>query len=409
MIQLKKLVLMIFIVFLFTVRTAYAGFDTVLNDMLSEYGVYDGEKGVIYASIDNFTYEEPFLFLCYTDGEGIKCSLYNNGDGVQCVDTLEIEFRDNIILSSVVYDETTYLMIDDGRKEEYFAILGDSFSHIPELEYSKKSIVFEIKKNKLKSQMSYKDIYNFLNSMKKEKISAYPFMNKINTLDSSLYDELKNFIASCADLTSFDSKNYEYDRIFKYVLFTHRNFKPLVQINPHTDESDTVKRVNAEFIDYIMQNILGIVPEHPESTDLVKRGFCYRDGLYLYKGGFSADYKTEILDLEAVHDLGGGRYHIIFSDIYTENGKSVPEYSYIIADTSKQPYRLLRIGMGKTLLRTEQIREYALSSDLTTPAWEMERHESEEGGNINALLWAALFALALVACTVILIVIIRKK
>ena len=257
--------------------------------------------------------------------------------------------------------------------------------------------------------MSYKEIYNFLNSMKKEKINAYPFMNKANTLEASVHDELKLFLDSCADLTSFDINNYQYDRIFKYVLFTHTKFIPFTHINPHTDDSDKVKRVNAEFIDFIMEKILNILPEHPPATDLVKRGFCYSDGLYLYSGGFNADYQTQILGIEAVHDLGGGRYHIIFSDIYTENGVGIPEYSYAIVDTIEKPYRLLRIGMGETFLRTEQIRAYAIASDLTTPAWEMEKVQPQRKYQFGAVFWAMVFVAFLVICTVIIIIIRKDK
>lgn len=406
---MKKLILIIFAVFLYVSKTAYAGFDTVLNDVLQEYGVYNGEKGIIFSSIDNFVYDEPFLFLCYTNGSKIKCSVYNNSDGVQCIDTLDIEFKNNTKLSSVIYDDTAYLMLECNDETEYFAILAEAFSHIPEIEYLKKTTIFEIKNNKLKPQMSYKEIYNFLNAMKTEKINSYPFMNKVNTIDSLLYDGIKRFLLSCSDLTSFDINNYDYDRIFKYVLFTHRNFMPFTQINPHTDESDTVKRVNAEFIDFIMYNILNISPEHPPSTDLVKRGFCYSDGMYLYKGGFNADYKTEILDIEATHDLGGGVYHIIFSDIYTENGIEIPEYSYAVVDTSKNPYTLLRIGMGQTFLRSDQVRDYAKSLNLTTPAWEISQKTENRENAFVTVFWSIIFVVAIVLGTIIVIMIKRKK
>ena len=394
-------------------------FSNILNDTISEQGAFDGESGVIYSSIEHFYFDEEMLLIVSADKLQITSSVYGVNDGAECIDTLRLSIdpSDTALLSVVTYDNMSYLTLShSGGETDYFALLDDHFTHIPSLEYAGKTDIVRITGGKADTLSNTpQNLYNFLNALRLETINAYPYMNKVNVIDSNTRARLTEFLSACASLTEFDLENYDYDRVFKYVLFTHTAFEPIVPLNPHSDDSGDIKTVSGEYIDYIMTDILKIPPEHPGVTSLTERGFCYRDGVYMYTGGFGADYRTEILDLLAVHDLGSGNYHIIFSDIYYENGNTIPEYSYAIVNDDNGALSLVRLGMGKNLLTEQQISRYSSVSDMRAHAWD----SGTAGGNAsdkpvhrarNAIILA--FALAVLFAAIAVVwwwLVLRKK
>ena len=406
---MKRIFALLILIFsLFTVSakaadSAHEEFSDILNDTISEQGTFDGQKGVIYSAIEHFYYDTEMLLICSADGAAVDCAVYAANDGAECIDVLKlsIEPNDTAMLSVVEYDNMSDLMLTHtGGETEYFAVLDDSFTHVPKIEYSDKTDIVRFINGKADALSNTpQELYNFLNELRLETISAYTYMNKINVVSTDTRERIKGFLEACSSLTDFDRENYDYDRVFKYVLFTHNAFEPLVPANPHSGEDNDIKTVSSEFIDYIMNNILEIPPEHPPVTALTKRGFCYRDGVYMYIGGFSADYHTEILDLLALHDLGAGNYHVVFSDIYYEDGDSIPEYSYAILNDTGGEMSLIRIGMGKKLLTEHQISRYSRTADMRSPAWERETAAPSDrpvhrtrNAIILALALAALFA-----------------
>lgn len=360
--------------------TAHEEFSNILNGVIAERGPFDGQNGVIYSSLENFYYNTEMLLICGANGTVADCSVYAVNDGAECIDTLTLDMSGSgALLSVVIYDSMSYLTLEKNGETEYFAILDDSFTHVPKIEYSDKTEIVRFTDNKADVlSNSAGRLYGFLNSLRLETINSYTYMNKVNVVDSEFRESLIQFLSACANLTEFDLADYNYERVFKYVLYTHDAFEQITPFNPHSGESDGISSVNGEYIDYIMSEILNIRPEHPPFTDLAKRGFCYRDGVYLYTGGFSADFRTEIIDLTALHDLGNGKYHVVFSDIYYENGRNVPEYSYAILDNSDGVLSLLKLGMGKDLLTEHQISRYSSVSDMRRPAWERTDTESSD-------------------------------
>ena len=398
--------------------TAREEFSNILNDTISAEGAFDGNNGVIYSSVEHFYYDNEMLLITSADGLRLDCSVYAVNDGAELIDTLTINIdpSDTALLSVVTYDNMSYLTLShkDGDTE-YFALLDDSFTHVPKIEYAGKTDIVRFTNGKADTLSNTpQNLYNFLNSLRLETINAYTYMNKVNVIDSDLRSRLTSFLAACASLTEFDRDNYDYDRVFKYVLFTHSSFEPIVPALPHSGESGDIKTVSAEYIDYIMTNILKITPEHPVVTALTERGFCYRDGVYMYTGGFSADYRTEILDLMAVHDLGDGNYHVVFSDIYYENGTVIPEYSYAIVSDENSVLSLIRLGMGKNLLTEHQISRYSSVSDMRSSAWEQNDTDDTTDRPVhrtrNAIILA--FALALLFAAIAVAwwwLVLRKK
>ena len=197
-----------------------------------------------------------------------------------------------------------------------------------------------------------------------EIIADYPFTNRVNELSVSEKQEITKTLTACADVMRFNIRNYDYDKLFKYVLYTHKNFQILTDIPADTGNSsnlgyNNVKLVNSDYIDYIMTRIFRITPEKPPVNELLERGFCYNDGYYYYIGGFGIYFATEIVDIKGVYDIGGGVTFVIFSDIYYEGNTRTPEYSFAILQNTENGYSLMRLGMGENLPTSDEVRLYS--------------------------------------------------
>lgn len=197
-----------------------------------------------------------------------------------------------------------------------------------------------------------------------EIIADYPFTNRVNELSVSEKQEITKILTACADVMRFNIRNYDYDKLFKYVLYTHKNFQILTDIPADTGNSsnlgyNNVKLVNSDYIDYIMTRIFRITPEKPPVNELLERGFCYNDGYYYYIGGFGIYFATEIVDIKGVYDIGGGVTFVIFSDIYYEGNTRTPEYSFAILQNTENGYSLMRLGMGEDLPTSDEVRLYS--------------------------------------------------
>lgn len=197
-----------------------------------------------------------------------------------------------------------------------------------------------------------------------EIIADYPFTNRVNELSVSEKQEITKTLTACADVMRFNIRNYDYDKLFKYVLYTHKNFQILTDIPADTGNSsnlgyNNVKLVNSDYIDYIMTRIFRITPEKPPVNELLERGFCYNDGYYYYIGGFGIYFATEIVDIKGVYDIGGGVTFVIFSDIYYEGNTRTPEYSFAILQNTENGYSLMRLGMGEDLPTSDEVRLYS--------------------------------------------------
>ena len=197
-----------------------------------------------------------------------------------------------------------------------------------------------------------------------EIIADYPFTNRVNELSVSEKQEITKTLTACADVMRFNIRNYDYDKLFKYVLYTHKNFQILTDIPADTGNSsnlgyNNVKLVNSDYIDYIMTRVFRITPEKPPVNELLERGFCYNDGYYYYIGGFGVYFATKIVDIKGVYDIGGSVTFVIFSDIYYESDTRTPEYSFAILQNTENGYSLMRLGMGEDLPTSDEVRLYS--------------------------------------------------
>ena len=217
---------------------------------------------------------------------------------------------------------------------------------------------------------------------------------------------------------SFDIKDYDYDSLFKYVLYTHKNFQILTDIPPDSGSSSSlgynnVSLVRSDFIDYVMENVFRITPEKPPVNSLINRGFCYNDGYYYYTGGFDVFFSTQILDLIGVYDIGGGVTFVIFSDIYRENDTETPEYSFAVLQKVNNSYSVLRLGMGENLPDEEEIKSYSPFSTHSQINPENTALPKKEATDDSLLLPFLLFIIAVgtigFVCSVIVLIKQRKE
>lgn len=248
-----------------------------------------------------------------------------------------------------------------------------------------------------------------------EIIADYPFTNRVNELSVSEKQEITKTLTACADVMRFNIRNYDYDKLFKYVLYTHKNFQILTDIPADTGNSsnlgyNNVKLVNSDYIDYIMTRVFRITPEKPPVNELLERGFCYNDGYYYYNGGFGVYFATEIADIKGVYDIGGGVTFVVFSDIYYEGNTRTPEYSFAILQNTENGYSLLRLGMGEDLPTSDEVRLYSPFKTYNEMNWNINNVDNNNDDFVKSyisipilLLVISLGLIGLTACIVALV------
>lgn len=247
-----------------------------------------------------------------------------------------------------------------------------------------------------------------------EIIADYPFRNRVNELSVSEKQEITKTLTACADVMRFNIRNYNYDKLFKYVLYTHKNFQILTDIPADTGNSsnlgyNNVTLVNSDYIDYIMTRVFRITPEKPPLNELLERGFCYNDGYYYYIGGFGVYFATKIVDIKGVYDIGGGVTFVVFSDIYYEGDTRTPEYSFAILQNTENGYSLMRLGMGENLPTSDEVRLYSPFKTYNEMNWNINNVDNNNDDFVKSyisipilLLVISLGLIGLTACIVAL-------
>lgn len=248
-----------------------------------------------------------------------------------------------------------------------------------------------------------------------EIIADYPFRNRVNELSVSEKQEITKTLTACADVMRFNIRNYNYDKLFKYVLYTHKNFQILTDIPADTGNSsnlgyNNVTLVNSDYIDYIMTRVFRITPEKPPVNELLERGFCYNDGYYYYIGGFGVYFATKIVDIKGIYDIGGGVTFVVFNDIYYEGDTRTPEYSFAILQNTENGYSLMRLGMGEDLPTSDEVRLYSPFKTYNEMNWNINNVDNNNDDFVKSyisipilLLVISLGLIGLTACIVALV------
>lgn len=252
-----------------------------------------------------------------------------------------------------------------------------------------------------------------------EIIADYPFRNRVNELSVSEKQEITKTLTACADVMRFNIRNYNYDKLFKYVLYTHKNFQILTDIPADTGNSsnlgyNNVTLVNSDYIDYIMTRVFRITPEKPPVNELLERGFCYNDGYYYYIGGFGVYFATKIVDIKGVYDIGGGVTFVVFSDIYYEGDTRTPEYSFAILQNTENGYSLMRLGMGEDLPTSDEVRLYSPFKTYNEMNWNINNVDNNNDVDfvksyISIPILLLVISLGLIGLTACIAALVKRK
>ena len=252
-----------------------------------------------------------------------------------------------------------------------------------------------------------------------EIIADYPFRNRVNELSVSEKQEITKTLTACADVMRFNIRNYNYDKLFKYVLYTHKNFQILTDIPADTGNSsnlgyNNVTLVNSDYIDYIMTRVFRITPEKPPVNELLERGFCYNDGYYYYIGGFGVYFATKIVDIKGVYDIGGGVTFVVFSDIYYEGDTRTPEYSFAILQNTENGYSLMRLGMGEDLPTSDEVRLYSPFETYNEMNWNINNVDNNNDVDfvksyISIPILLLVISLGLIGLTACIVALAKRK
>lgn len=252
-----------------------------------------------------------------------------------------------------------------------------------------------------------------------EIIADYHFTNRVNELSVSEKQEITKTLTACADVMRFNIRNYNYDKLFKYVLYTHKNFQILTDIPADTGNSsnlgyNNVTLVNSDYIDYIMTRVFRITPEKPPVNELLERGFCYNDGYYYYIGGFGVYFATEIVDIKGVYDIGGGVTFVVFSDIYYEGDTRTPEYSFAILQNTENGYSLMRLGMGEDLPTSDEVRLYSPFKTYNEMNWNINNVDNNNDVDfvksyISIPILLLVISLGLIGLTACIVALAKRK
>lgn len=252
-----------------------------------------------------------------------------------------------------------------------------------------------------------------------EIIADYPFRNRVNELSVSEKQEITKTLTACADVMRFNIRNYNYDKLFKYVLYTHKNFQILTDIPADTGNSsnlgyNNVTLVNSDYIDYIMTRVFRITPEKPPVNELLERGFCYNDGYYYYIGGFGVYFATKIVDIKGVYDIGGGVIFVVFGDIYYEGDTRTPEYSFAILQNTENGYSLMRLGMGEDLPTSDEVRLYSPFKTYNEMNWNINNVDNNNDVDfvksyISIPILLLVISLGLIGLTACIVALAKRK
>ena len=252
-----------------------------------------------------------------------------------------------------------------------------------------------------------------------EIIADYPFTNRVNELSVSEKQEITKTLTACADVMRFNIRNYNYDKLFKYVLYTHKNFQILTDIPADTGNSsnlgyNNVTLVNSDYIDYIMTRVFRITPEKPPVNELLERGFCYNDGYYYYIGGFGVYFATKIVDIKGVYDIGGGVIFVVFGDIYYEGDTRTPEYSFAILQNTENGYSLMRLGMGEDLPTSDEVRLYSPFKTYNEMNWNINNVDNNNDDDfvksyISIPILLLVISLGLIGLTACIVALAKRK
>ncbi len=327
------------------VRANAADFDTQLAGRINSVGVYNGNTGVVYAAVaENGT----TLVIISVNEASVTVEAY--GTEGETIDTVSVDFKDHARFTLSVTTEPDDFCITAAypRKTEYYRLINDGFTdtaappatHVEILSYGERELTV---------YPTAESVYDFLNALKEEHIKRLP-SDRLNDTDT---DELITLIKCCADIPDYEAGRSDKDKLTLNVLYTHRNFMLLTDIDPGSAEGHNgLKLCRESFINDAMYKAFRLKPDRPALNMLTTLGYCANNGYYYYSGGYSIYCNTLINGIARSFYLDDGTLYIIFSDTYIEGANTpIDEYSTATALKDSDGWYLTSIQMNSDFSR----------------------------------------------------------
>lgn len=333
---------MIFIFLLYGSAAAAADFDTVISKNIDEHGIFDGSSGIVCCSAA----ENTLAMVTVSDGSFIF-TLYGAENEITDTLTIHTGGRSSYRISIADYGGELGAAVYTNSVPEYFRPINDTLtltadhprSELPAAEY---------KKGKITALADPYDVYDTLNSVKLQKISALRYGDA--ALSGTDSQEILFLIKSAADIMDYDSVSSDLDTLTRHVLYTHENFRLISTLSPESGETGSdpsIRLCSSGFIEDAMYTAFRKTPEKPAVNMLTSLGYCFNDGSYYYTGGYNTYFATDVKDLVRVLKLTDDTLFVIFSDTYTEGGNApIFEYSTAVVSRDSRGFYLKQLHMG---------------------------------------------------------------
>ena len=358
-----RVLLLMLAFFAFPAAADGAGLEEALDGQIKEYGVFDGDEGILYAA-QNTLAVGTLMTVRFYGGE-LCISVFDAADGCELTDELCFPLGgENVYRLSVGSSGSrgAVILVTNGVSEG-FVLQNDTLERTYR-QTEERLTLAEYRDGKMVAKTN-DNVFEVMKELKGKQIRESEFYNAVGELSPQLKTKIRELMCACADVMSFDKNDYDVDKTMRYILCTHKNFAPLTDILPDsvTDGAEVgsarISQVSEEFVEYITENVFGFEAPKPAAGELVAKGYYCSGGRYYYREMFNIEFATEIRDIIAVNRLGGGVYYVVFSDVYTRGGKRFEEYSFAVVRENGDRLRLLRLGMGEPLLSDKEIAVYA--------------------------------------------------
>ena len=393
--------------------------DDFLVSLLDNYGVFDGHEGIIYTDVIEYS-EKQVLNVIYIDDNIIHCKLFSEVDNTK-IDEISFAYSgtDGYILSVAnISNGETCIIADVDKDRQVYVFSGNKFKRMYDAAVYNEQVIMEVYDAGVICHTNPAIFYDFINLEKMKKIQLSGFINCKDTFNNGELSKILELLDATADVVSFDVDNYDYSGLIKNILYTSEKYESMIDIPRDYKmekiqfDYENISSVSAEYVDEILVKYFGIEPKHLGVSNMTNNNFCYVNGRYYYEGEYTGYFKTEVTDVIALYNLGGGRFYILFSDIYREDSMVIPEISYAVVDKNKTGYKLLKLSMGKYILGDEDIIRYSNknnSSIFCDRDGDPILYEKERTYMINVLVGVCIFAISVALTVVLLGIVLRKK
>lgn len=330
--------------FIYIPHTHAAEFDIILNENISDKGIYNGKNGIIYASMCE---NNSMLAIIHIENSSLTADIY--GSENEAVDSLTVKCngKKNCRVSISGRNEPLCITVTENKKDKYYRLINDSFT-ATNIKPVKSTPLFRYTNKKARVEADTSGVIKAKNALTYERAEKIPLREVI--LTNSEKSDILLLLKACADIYTFNPTDYDIDYLTLHVLYTHKNFALLSKIPTQSSENTTIKMCSEPFIADVMYKAFRITPKKPALNMLTETGYCYNNGLYYYRGGYKNYFATDIKEIIKSYAIADNSIYVIFKNTYTDSSTPVSEeYSSATLKKDKDGYYLTSLYMGKLI------------------------------------------------------------